>query len=277
MMTDGSGPRQKKQKEWHEQWSMLQDNESSLFTDWIYPLSLEELRGKSVLEAGCGGGQHTAMMARFAESITAVDLNTVELARERNKDSRNIRFVEADIAQMNLGRSFDVVISIGVVHHTDDPDATVRNLLKHVSPGGRLVLWVYSREGNSLVEYVVEPIRKLVLRHLSRPTLYLLSKAITAAMVAPVYSVYFLPLSFLPYYEYFGNFRRLSFDRNVLNVFDKLNAPQVQLISKERAQRWLRFAPFEETHLSPYRAVSWRVSARLADPSNPLLKRVGRD
>jgi len=251
---------QAKQGEWAAQWSMMQDEERFLFDDWIWPSRLEDFRDKDVLEAGCGGGQHTALVAQVARSVTAVDLNTVEIARQRTLGRHNVRLVEADLAGMDLGRTFDVVFSIGVVHHTDDPDRTVRNLARHVAPGGRLVLWVYSQEGNALVRYLVEPLRRVLLTRLSRPSLLRLSRLITVVLYLPVYTLYRLPLPFLPYYQYFANFRRLGFARNTLNVFDKLNAPQVQLISRRRAQSWFDPDRFEDIHLSRYVGVSWRAS-----------------
>ncbi|MFI5345084.1 MAG: class I SAM-dependent methyltransferase [Elusimicrobiota bacterium] len=255
---------QVKQSEWYEQWTLVRDDELSLFVDWIQPTTLEDFRGKTVLEGGCGGGQHTSFMAPYAKRVTAVDLNTVAIARERVKEFSNVDFLEADIATLKLAERFDVVLSIGVIHHTDDPDATVKNLIRHAKPGGRVVFWVYSREGNSLVEYVVEPLRKLFLRHLSRPALLALSKLVTAALCVPVYSLYRLPLHFLPYFAYFENFRRLTFERNVLNVFDKLNAPQVQLISRERAESWRSFGTFDSYVVTPYCGVSWRITGVLS-------------
>ena len=120
-------------------------------------------------------------------------------------------------------------------------------------------MWVYSKEGNFLVEYLVEPIRKMFLTKLSRKSLLLLSKFITCLMYLPIYSVYLLPLSFLPYYEYFKNFRKMAFIRNTLNVFDKLNAPQVQFISKSRALSWLTTDEFCNISISSYKGVSWRI------------------
>ncbi len=249
-----------KQSEWHEQWSLLRDDELFLFKDWIYPHPIEEFSGKTVLEGGCGGGQHTSFVAPYAKEIVSVDLNTTDLAKQRNAQRRNIQFVEADLSAMDLRRTFDIVFSIGVVHHTDHPDRTVENLKRHVKPGGKIILWVYSEEGNFLVKHIVEPIRKIFLRNLSRKTLLGLSKFITALLYIPVYTIYLLPLKFMPYFEYFENFRRLSFDRNVLNVFDKLNAPQVDFISQKRAKSWLSPEEFDNIHVSPYKGVSWRIS-----------------
>ena len=45
---------QEKQNEWHEQWMLFQDEERFLFDEWISPIVLEDFRGKTVLECGCG-------------------------------------------------------------------------------------------------------------------------------------------------------------------------------------------------------------------------------
>jgi SAM-dependent methyltransferase len=253
---------QTKQSEWHEQWTLFKDEEQFLFNDWIAPNTLDDFKGKTVLECGCGGGQHTSFVAPYAKEIVAVDLNTTDLAKQRNKQFSNITFIEADIAKMDLKRQFDIVFSIGVVHHTDSPDQTVENLKRHVKPGGKLIVWVYSKEGNTLTEHIVEPFRKTFLRRMGRKSLLVLSQIITAFLYLPVYSLYLLPLTFLPYYEYFGNFRKLTFNRNVLNVFDKLNAPQVDFISKERIQTWFPKNEFDDIQISPYKGVSWRASGR---------------
>ena len=250
--------RQVKQDEWLKQWEIFKDDEIFLFRNWIYPNKLEDFKNKDVLEAGCGGGQHTSFIAPYAKTITAVDLNTIDLCKKRNKNFNNIEFIESDIANMDLGKHFDVVFSIGVVHHTDDPEKTVENLKRHVKPGGKLIVWVYSYEGNFLVRNILEPIRKLFLENLDREKLVTVSQIITALMYIPIYSIYMIPLKFLPYYEYFGNFRKMSFARNTLNVFDKLNAPQVDFISRKRIRSWFNSDVFEDIYLSMYKGVSWR-------------------
>jgi SAM-dependent methyltransferase len=249
-----------KQSEWLAQWVMLRDDEQFLFLDWIQPYALDVFSGKDVLECGCGGGQHTDFMSPYAKTITAVDLNTTQVAMERNKQHSNVTFVEADIASMNLGRKFDIAISIGVVHHTDNPENTVANMMRHLKEGGLLLLWVYSEEGNWMVRNLVEPVRQSMLKGMSRRALLALSRAITALMYVPIYTIYLLPLPYLPYFEYFKNFRRLSFYRNVLNVFDKLNAPQTDFISKSRAIAMTRH--LAEAQVIPYRGVSWSISGR---------------
>jgi len=259
-MTESLTKMQNKQSEWSEQWTLLKDNELFLFKDWILPNTLEDFKDKEILECGCGGGQHTSFIAPFAKNITSVDLNTTDIAKERNKDFKNIDFVEADIAKMDLGKKFDIVFSIGVVHHTDEPDKTFENMKKHTKPGGKTIVWVYSEEGNSLVKYGVEPARKIFLKNMNRKNLLKLSKFTTAILYMPVYTLYKLPLKFLPFYEYFDNFRKMSFERNTLNVFDKLNAPQVDFISKKRISDWFNSEEYDDVNINAYKGVSWSGS-----------------
>ena len=116
--------------------------------------------------------------------------------------------------------------------------------------------------GNFLVKFIVVPIRKLFLANMKRKNLLILSKIITTLMYLQIFTIYFFPLPFLPYYQYFKNFRKLSFYRNVLNVFDKLNAPQVMFIKKDQAKSWLQNNEFDNVHISSYNNVSWRISGR---------------
>ena len=131
--------------------------------------------------------------------------------------------------------------------------------------GGRLIVWCYSREGNALARIVVEPLRRLLLRRLNRTTVSWISSALTALLYPVVHTLYRLPLKGLPYHEYFENFRRLRFRRNALNVFDKLNAPQTQFISRSRVERWLDPQEFGDVSITPYRGVSWRASGSVRD------------
>jgi len=128
-----------------------------------------------------------------------------------------------------------------------------------------VIVWTYSAEGNALMRLLVEPARKLLLRHLPRRQLAGLAWLLTAALYPLVYTIYRVPaLRFLPYFEYFCNFRRLAFERNRLNVFDKLNAPQTRFTTYETCRRWLDPARFEPDSISirRYAGVSYSLVAR---------------
>ena len=232
-----------------------------LYRDWIYPNTFEMLRGKDVLDAGSGPGVQIRLMAECARSVTAVDLEAIEVSKATTQDlADKIRYLRDDISTMDLGRQFDVVNCVGVIHHTDDPTVTFKNLLRHLKPGGRMIIWAYAEEGNFLMKRGVEPLRKALLDTAPHRAVWVLSVALTAAMWPVVHTVYRLPVNFLPYYDYFANFRRLSFRRNVLNVYDKLNAPQQHFLSRATMESWFNPQDFEDVHLSQYAGVSWRAS-----------------
>lgn len=254
--------RQASQPEWLYQWERFTDDEAFLFWDWLQPRTLEDFRGKRVLDAGCGPGHHIRLVAPVAASVVGLDLNTAALARGGLAGLENVTVVDGDLARWSADEPFDVVYSIGVIDHTDDPDASMAHLASLLAPGGLLAVWVWSREGNTLMAKVVEPLRARLLRRRSRRFVERLARVLTAVLYPVVHTVYRLPLRGLPYHAYFENFRRLSFDRNALNVFDKLNAPYTEFITEERARSWFPADQFEDVTVTPYRGVSWCASAR---------------
>lgn len=251
---------QQKHPEWAWQWEHYRDDEEWLFKDWIAPNTFEDFRNKRVLDAGCGGGQHLDMVAPYAAEVVGVDLNAAHVAAKRNERHPNVRTMNGDIANVSFDAQFDVVYCVGVIHHTDDPDATFRNLAMLTKPGGKTIVWAYSHEGNFLNRVFVEWAKALLVSRLPKPAMRALSLLLTILLYVPVYTVYLLPLRFLPYYEYFQNFRKLGYSRNELNVFDKLNAPQTHFITQDRITRWFRDNGYRDVHISPYRGVSWRGS-----------------
>jgi len=253
---------------WSFQWDAFKDDASFfeddlfLFKQWIYPNTLGDFSGKTALDCGYGRGQHLKMIATYVKKAVGVDLNTADVAREYLGE-KNIELLSGDIARISLPEKFDIVYSVGVLHHTDDPSLSFANIKTHLKKGGRLMIWVYSREGNALNRFLVEPMKELLFKRLDRRTLLAVSRAITALLYPPVYTLYLLPLRSLPFHEYFANFRKLTFEKNYQNVFDKLNAPQTHFISGETVKRWFSPEEFSEVHISSYLGISWRASGTL--------------
>lgn len=258
----GTSHQQVKQFEWADQWTRYREGEDTiwLFDDWIAPVTLADLSGCSILEAGCGPGHHTELLASVAQHVTAVDLNTASIAESSIGKLPNVEVLERDLASMDLGKQYDAVICVGVIHHTDDPDRSFENLFRHCRPGGRMIVWAYSAEGNELVRWFVEPFRKVFLRNLPRGWVNGLSFLICALIWPVIQTIYRLPLKFLPYWEYFDNARKLGFRRTAINIFDKLNAPQTDFISRSRAEKWMSPDRFDSTSIRHYCGVSYSMS-----------------
>jgi tetratricopeptide (TPR) repeat protein/SAM-dependent methyltransferase len=118
-----------------------------------------------ILVAGCGTGRHAIEIARLYRGarILAIDLSLASLAHARRKTAEsgleNIEFGQADILELgNLGRSFDVIESVGVLHHLHDPLGGWRVLIGVLRPGGFMSVGLYSalaRQGVSAARALI--------------------------------------------------------------------------------------------------------------------------
>lgn len=113
------------------------------FLDYVRPHPPEWFRGRLVLDVGAGSGRHSHEAHELGAEVVAVDLGpAIDVAR-RNLPS-DVLTVQADAEDLPLQEgAFDLVMSIGVIHHLPDPAAALRSMLGHVRPDGYLQVYVY--------------------------------------------------------------------------------------------------------------------------------------
>ena len=105
-----------------------------------------------ILVAGCGTGQHAINTSSvFQDSeVTAVDLSFNSLAYAKRKSIElkldNINFIQGDLLNIGkLDKKFDIIESVGVIHHMDDPVAGLRSLRSALKDNGLIQLGLYSK------------------------------------------------------------------------------------------------------------------------------------
>ncbi len=126
--------------------------------------SLDVFKGKKTLEAGCGAGRFTELMLEAGASVFAVDLSNAVDANYQNCSRFEHYFVaQTDILDLPFEpEQFEIVVCIGVIQHTPDPDSTIRVLCSHVKRGGLLLIDHYT------YGYPITPIRRWVRSFLLR-------------------------------------------------------------------------------------------------------------
>jgi SAM-dependent methyltransferase len=103
---------------------------------------LGDLRGKRVIEYGCGLGQLTVLLARSGAEVTAFDISeqSIESTRKRAEltgvDDRVALSVAAGEELPFDDASFDLAVGKAVLHHLD-PVSGSRELARVLKPGGR--------------------------------------------------------------------------------------------------------------------------------------------
>src|SRR5438105_6245451 len=119
--------------------------------EWHIPAaaSFESTRGLRVLEIGCGVGTDGLQFARAGATYTGVDLTeaAVDLARKNFESARMPgQFRVSDAERLDFtDESFDIVYSHGVLHHTPDIEAAVREIRRVLKPGGQAIVMLYHR------------------------------------------------------------------------------------------------------------------------------------
>lgn len=110
-------------------------------------VSLSDLSGLRILDAGCGGGRYSKVCGEAGATVIGADHTAaVEKARQLCGHLPNVNFVQADLKQLPFApASFDFVFSIGVMHHDADTKSVFDAVAKMVKPGGRYSVWLYRR------------------------------------------------------------------------------------------------------------------------------------
>lgn len=118
------------------------------------------VRGKNVLDVGCGGGILTEAMAARGARVTGIDLGEAPLAvaglhlKESGLNVDYRRISAEDLAREHPG-SFDVVTCLEMLEHVPNPDSTVRACAQLVKPGGHVFFSTINRNPKSWLFAIV--------------------------------------------------------------------------------------------------------------------------
>lgn len=101
--------------------------------------------GALVVDAGCGAGRWAEQVGRRGARVIAMDLGrSVEVAQRNTSASGRVACVQGDVRNPPLRQgAFDLVYSLGVLHHIHETSDALGRLARAVRPGGRFLIYLY--------------------------------------------------------------------------------------------------------------------------------------
>jgi SAM-dependent methyltransferase len=248
--------------------------------DWIAPLTASDVRDRVVLDAGCGMGRLAAACATLgAREVVAVDISAaVEAAYANTRDLPNVHVVQADLTALPLRRDpgpFELIVSIGVLHHLPEPEAGFAALVRHLTVGGTIAVWLYGYENNEWLVRYVDGVRRRLTSRLPYRALAALSVALALPLEAVLRLVYapadrWTALRALKRrlpYPYLLWLSRYGFHHTRHVVFDHLVAPKAEYLTRQTVEAWFAHAGLRDTTITPRNANSWRGYGRRPAPA----------
>lgn len=142
-------------------------NGTTLSADRLWSETLWDkasMKGKWVLDAGCGAGRFLDAVAASGCEVVGIDIsNAVDAAQANLEGLDNVHFVHASIYELPFRPgTFDYCYCIGVIQHTPEPEASLRSIASMVKKDGEMAVTIYPRKPWTKLfsKYWLRPITK---------------------------------------------------------------------------------------------------------------------
>jgi SAM-dependent methyltransferase len=159
---DSKGSPERFGYEWAKYNELRPDYEAQ-FQRWTPFFQPENWRGKSVLDVGCGTGRNSVWPLNYgAISAVAIDVDaqSLEVARRNLAPFQNASVLQRSAYDIGFENRFDVAFSIGVIHHLENPQLALEQMVRAVKDQGCVLIWVYGLENNEWIVRYADPLRK---------------------------------------------------------------------------------------------------------------------
>jgi SAM-dependent methyltransferase len=154
--------------EWHN-YAELRPEYEEQFRRWTALLRPDDWRGRTFLDVGCGMGRNSYWpMSYDAIGGLAIDVDDRSLAAARRTLAPfpSVRVEMRSAYDIGCRDEFDLVYAIGVIHHLQEPERALAQMVTAAKPGGRVLIWVYGLENNRWIVALLDPLRKALFARL---------------------------------------------------------------------------------------------------------------
>lgn len=248
-----------------QQWTFFTENRGyyasdDFFADLLSPLLTPDAFDQArCAEIGAGTGNISAMMLRSgASELVAVEPSDAVGPLQENLAEYGDRVeLVHGLGDQLPARDFDLVLSIGVLHHIPEPAPVVDAAFRSLRPGGQLFVWLYGKEGNSAYLAFAQPVRAItrwlpirllnsisyVLDALLQPFVFLANRGVSVPLSGYLRDVY----------------GKLSASDRRVVIVDQLKPAWALYYTEKQARSLLESAGFVDIQLHNRHGYSWSV------------------
>lgn len=246
---------------------------ADIFFTHFPTLQPDAFPGKVVLDAGCGNGRFLGPVARIGpRHVIGLDYSSsVGHAYARSRELPNVSIVQGSILQPPIRKgSLDLIVSMGVIDHLDDPHQGMRQLRPLLTQEGRIAIWIYAHEGNEVYLRLVKPLR-IVGPKLPASLLLGLSYLCTVPAWMHTHTLNrWLGVrkdgtQRLPMAKYFQWLSNLGFRDITSIIYDQLSHPLVNYYRREQAESLFHETGLELEIVKAPRDNSWSLAGRRSE------------
>lgn len=238
-------------RDFGEQWTTFDNTDgyfgsTELLVDFVKPFDASEFMGKRVADIGAGTGRFVAgLLDLGVETVYAIEPSkAVDVIRRRFASDPRVKILNIRGDALPSDSQLDCVISIGVVHHIPEPEPVIRAGYDALKPGGRMIVWLYGKEGNRLYLTIAMPLRR-VASLLPSSWVQRLAWLLDWPLCAYI-ALCRLIGSGLPLGQYMTDvLGKLTADKRRLVIYDQLRPAYAKYYSRADADQLMRSAPFD--------------------------------
>ena len=236
------------------------------FRRWTFHLAPQDWHDKSFLDVGCGMGRNSFWpMTYGACEGCAVDIDerSLEAARRNLARFPAVEVTRSSAYDLPFADRFDIAFAIGVIHHLEDPQRALQRMARAVKPGGRVLIWVYGREGNRWLVVMLDPLRRALFSRMPIALVHHLS-LYPAAFLWLALKLGLRPSEYVKLISRF----RLAHLRSI--VFDQMLPRIAHYWPRDQVVELMREAGLEDIRIAAVNEMSWSAIGTRATPSNEI-------
>ena len=230
-----------------------------------------------MIDVGCGFGRHIYQAARHCATVVGVDFSqAIDAAYQNTRHLPNIHLVQADIYALPFAeKSFDIVYSIGVLHHLPDPERGLKRLVPLLRSDGLCFVWLYSKK-RRFVNFSLECLRTVTIRlpyPIIRQLAFVGALIDEGLFIGPYRRLHEFPRVSLAVEQLtparIKMYSRYPFQVLQADWFDRLAAPVRHYYNEAEIRALMTRAGLVEVQVSPTGLYGWRARGIRDHPNGP--------